>query len=51
MTRYHVGGVVLLAENDNFVPPDTVAQAHAIKHSALEWDASKILHKSETGRF
>ena len=24
MTQYHVGGVVLLAENDNFVPaPDT----------------------------
>ena len=44
MTQYHVGGVVLLAENDNFVPaPDTVAQAHSLINNIqqLEWDTSK----------
>jgi beta-N-acetylhexosaminidase len=44
MTQYHVGGVVLLAQNDNFVPaPDTVAQAHALINNIqqLEWDTSK----------
>jgi beta-N-acetylhexosaminidase len=44
MTQYHVGGVVLLAENDNFVSaPDTVAQAHSLINSIqrLEWDTSR----------
>ena len=44
MTQYHVGGVVLLAQNDNFVPaPDTVVQAHTLIKSIqqLEWDTSK----------
>jgi beta-N-acetylhexosaminidase len=44
MTQYHVGGVVLLAENDNFAPtPDTVAQAHSLINSIqqLEWDTSR----------
>ncbi len=43
MTQYHVGGVVLLAQNDNFVPaPDTVTQAHSLINSIqqLEWDDS-----------
>ncbi|MBI3161704.1 MAG: hypothetical protein HYZ23_04310 [Chloroflexi bacterium] len=44
MTQYHVGGVVLLAQNDNFVQaPDTVSQAHALIKNIqqLEWDAAK----------
>jgi len=44
MTHYHVGGVVLLAENDNFVPqPETVAGAQALINNIqqLEWAASK----------
>ena len=44
MTEYHIGGVVLLAENDNFVSaPETVAQAHALINNIqqLEWDTSK----------
>lgn len=44
MTQYHVGGVVLLAQNDNFVPaPDTVTQAQALVNNIqqLEWDNSK----------
>ena len=43
MTQYHVGGVVLLAENDNFVQaPDTVAQAQTLINNIqkLEWDTS-----------
>ena len=43
ISRYHVGGVVLLAQNDNFVAaPDTVAQAHALIDGLqqLEWQAS-----------
>src|SRR3990172_3565855 len=31
MTHYHVGGVVLLAQNDNFAQaPDTIVQAHTL---------------------
>jgi beta-N-acetylhexosaminidase len=44
MTQYHVGGVVLLAQNDNFVSaPNTVEQAHALINNIqqLEWDTSK----------
>jgi len=44
MTEYHIGGVVLLAENDNFVSaPETVTQAHALINNIqqLEWDTSK----------
>jgi beta-N-acetylhexosaminidase len=43
MTQYHVGGVVLLAENDNFTQsPETVPQAHSLINSIqkLEWDTS-----------
>ncbi|MDO9301499.1 MAG: glycoside hydrolase family 3 N-terminal domain-containing protein, partial [Anaerolineales bacterium] len=44
MTQYHVGGVVLLAQNDNFAPaPNTVEQAHALINNIqqLEWDTSR----------
>jgi len=44
MTQYHIGGVVLLAENDNFTSaPDTVAQAHSLINNIqqLEWNTSK----------
>ncbi len=43
MTQYHVGGVVLLAQNDNFVQaPDTTAQAQTLINNIqkLEWDTS-----------
>ncbi len=43
MSRYHVGGVVLLAQNDNFVSePDTVPQARNLIDNIqrLEWDTS-----------
>ena len=41
--RHHVGGVVLLAQNDNFVQaPDTVPLAHALIEGLqqLEWENS-----------
>jgi beta-N-acetylhexosaminidase len=44
MTQYHVGGVVFLAQNDNFAQaPDTVAKAHSLINNIqqLEWDTSK----------
>lgn len=44
ITRYHVGGVVLSATNDNFVGPDgTVAQtAELIRNlQQVAWDASQ----------
>jgi len=44
ITQYHVGGVVLLSGNDNFVPaPDTTAQAQQLINNIqqLEWDVSK----------
>lgn len=43
ISRYHVGGVVLLASNDNFVAaPNTVSEAHRLIGSLqrIEWDAS-----------
>ncbi len=41
ITRYHVGGAILLAENNNFVS-DTIAQTHDLIESLqrLEWNAS-----------
>ncbi len=30
IVRYHVGGVILLAANDNFTAPDTLRNAHAL---------------------
>jgi beta-N-acetylhexosaminidase len=44
ITQYHVGGVVLLAQNDNFAQaPNTVMQAHSLINNIqqLEWDTSK----------
>ena len=42
MVRHHVGGVVLLAQNDNFAQ-DTATQAHQLIDSLqrLEWDTSR----------
>ncbi|WKZ35479.1 MAG: glycoside hydrolase family 3 N-terminal domain-containing protein [Anaerolineales bacterium] len=42
ITRYHVGGVVLQAGNDNFSATDTLVQTHALvdELQRLEWDTS-----------
>ena len=42
MVRYHVGGVVLLTQNDNF-SQDTVTQAHQLIDGLqrLEWNSSR----------
>lgn len=42
ITRYHVGGVVLLAENDNFTYEDTVSETQQMIESLqqLEWESS-----------
>lgn len=43
IAKYHVGGVVLLASNDNFVAaPNTVTEAHRLIQDLqrIEWDAS-----------
>jgi beta-N-acetylhexosaminidase len=52
ITRYHVGGVVLLSGNDNFVAaPDTASQTHLLVNEIqqLEWDASKNSVTGEVG--
>ncbi len=44
ITRHHVGGVVLLASHDNFLPaPDTVAGAYRLitQLQAAEWQSSQ----------
>ncbi len=43
ITEYHIGGVVLLAENDNFTSEDTLAQAQNLIASLqqLEWDTTE----------
>ncbi len=43
VANYHVGGVALLAQNDNFAPaPDTIAQTRALTENIqrLAWNAS-----------
>ncbi len=43
IVRHHIGGVVLLAQNDNFVSaPETVTQAHTLIAGLqqLEWESS-----------
>lgn len=43
INRYHVGGIVLLASNDNFAAaPDTISQTHQLIDSlqTLNWDLS-----------
>ena len=44
IANHHVGGVVLLAENNNFVEePDTVASAHQLTTAlqTIEWEATE----------
>ncbi|HZM21809.1 MAG TPA: glycoside hydrolase family 3 N-terminal domain-containing protein, partial [Anaerolineales bacterium] len=43
ITNHHVGGVVLLAENDNFIAePDTVRGAHQLVNAlqSMEWETT-----------
>ncbi len=42
VTRYHVGGVVLMSENDNFLGEDTVVNAHKLISNLqrLTWDTA-----------
>lgn len=42
ITRYHVGGVVLTAANDNFVSDDTLTEASQLieKLQRIEWDSA-----------
>jgi beta-N-acetylhexosaminidase len=45
ITNYHIGGVVLLAGNDNFAPaPDTLAHAHEMiaNLQRIEWEGSNV---------
>lgn len=47
ITRHHVGGVVLLASHDNFLPaPDTVAGAHRLiaDLQTAEWTSSQAAY-------
>jgi beta-N-acetylhexosaminidase len=47
ITRHHVGGVVLLASHDNFLPaPDTVAGAHRLiaELQTAEWESSQATY-------
>ena len=43
ITNYHIGGVVLLAENNNFPADETVFNAHQMISALqqIEWDASQ----------
>lgn len=46
IVNQHVGGIVLLAENDNFLDaPETISAAHRLTESlqTLEWDATASL--------
>ncbi len=42
ISRYHIGGVVLLAENNNFLAEDTIPQTHQLISGLqqIEWDTS-----------
>jgi beta-N-acetylhexosaminidase len=42
ITKYHIGGVVLSAENNNFTDQDTINQAQAMIQSLqqIEWESS-----------
>ena len=44
ISRYHVGGVALLAENNNFRSEDTLAQAQSLiaDLQQLEWDTTEL---------
>jgi len=46
IVNHHIGGVVLLAENDNFLgEPDTISAAHQLIAAlqTIEWDATDLL--------
>ena len=49
INEYHIGGVVLLAENDNFTSEDTLAQAQNLIAGLqqLEWDATSAASAGE----
>lgn len=49
ISRYHIGGVVLLAENNNFTSEDTLAQAQTLIASLqqLEWDVTELTANDE----
>jgi len=52
VTQYHIGGVVLLAGNDNFAAaPDTAAQAQLLINNIqqVEWDVSRNSVTGEVG--
>ena len=42
VSRYHVGGVMLMSENDNFSGTDTVVQTHTLINALqrMTWDAA-----------
>src|SRR5258706_3315967 len=42
IAHYHVGGVTLLATNDNFSAPGTLTQTHTLSEGlqSLNWDSS-----------
>jgi beta-N-acetylhexosaminidase len=45
IVNHHIGGVVFLADNNNFVsPPDTVTSAHQLINDlqGIEWDATAL---------
>ncbi|MDX1377360.1 MAG: glycoside hydrolase family 3 N-terminal domain-containing protein, partial [Anaerolineales bacterium] len=49
IANHHVGGVILLAENDNFVSePDTVASTNQLINSlqSIEWEATSFSEES-----
>jgi beta-N-acetylhexosaminidase len=51
MTQYHIGGVVLLAQNENLVSaPETVLQVHSLINNIqqLEWDTFQNPVKNST---
>jgi beta-N-acetylhexosaminidase len=51
IARYHIGGVVLSSENNNFTSQDTILATHQLIQSLqqIEWDASTIDNQMETG--
>jgi beta-N-acetylhexosaminidase len=51
ITNYHIGGVVLLAGNDNFAPaPDTLTKAHTLiaDLQRIEWESSDAVAPDAT---
>ncbi len=52
IVNHHIGGVVLLAENDNFTAPDTVATVHELTDAlqTTEWNATAQALNGQTPR-